>query len=281
MSGSAAKMKPYVLIVGEGIHDVAAVVKILKLRGFQELEYLHDLPQLFQLMIPSKYPSEQDDRLRHIVSHPSFLESDKGYVVAHNAGGKDKLAGALYRLIGSMRTPYPCAVALLADTDNKDCSQRTDEIQKQLADYFKEQEVDEKDIAVNSFKDGHIDFDEEEVPAFRYLFPDCRQQGTLERLLLDGADRSYPKLRVEADKYISAVKDISRTDTKEKYRFSSFDGDKATVGVMVNVLKPGRPNQASIFDDKWFTNDTLRNLELHKQFSDFLSKVLDTFQHHS
>ena len=275
MSARAEAEKPYVLIVGEGIHDVAAVVRILKLGEFKELRNFRELPKFFQDMVPKKYPYP-DDSLRHIVPHPSFLESSEGYVAVHNAGGINKIADGLFQLIGARRTPYPCAVALLVDMDKKSRSQRTKEIQEQLADYCKETEID--GIEVNSFKDGHIRLDEVEIPSFLYLFPDCCQQGTLEKLLLDGADRSYPKLRMAADNYISAVREISG---EEEYPFSNFDGDKATVGVMVNALKPGRPNQASIFDDKWFTNDSLRALKLHKQFADFLSTVLNTFQPHS
>lgn len=256
--------QPYALIIGEGVHDVAAVIRILKLWQFRELRTLKDLPPFALPMVPGTYP-DKDGLLKHLVPHPSFLISGDGksYVVVSNAGGTSRfgetllglLTGNVIDILALLRS-----VTILADMDNGPAAARQREIQAQLSDAFDTHNP----VQVRNFTLGHISVKGVPVPSFLYLFPDNNGVGTLERVLLEGADLSYPDLSVCADAYLSGV-------NPAKYPLKNFDAEKAKVGVIANALKPGKANQVSISDNDWFTASSLQQANsLHQQFSVFL-----------
>lgn len=258
--------RPYTLIVGEGVHDVMTVVKLLSLRGFQEIDSLKELPPFAQKMIPRQYPTDPYGRLKHVVSHPTVLSGESGYAVIAGTGGDSGFGDFLFEVLAPDRDDVHGnlrSVALIADMDHGPAKSRLEIIEEQLKKRFAEVES----VAVDSFLDGSIQVDGRDIPAFAYLLPDNKSDGTLERVLLAGAEKNYQNLLQEAVRYIDAIKDA--------YPFKNeFYQEKATVGVIANVLRPGRPNQASIHDDNWFTAGSLTDVSLHKQLSAFLDEVL-------
>ena len=280
MSDKQEGIVPYALILGEGIHDVAAVEKILKLWGYKVKQRKRQLPAFAVKMIPNAYPStdsgsDSDAVLNHTVTHPSFYEKEGIYVAVANAGSIDKLGKALKSLIGTGQEEVLAGVrsiAFLADMDNDDLGARKGRISGLVEDAF--QDVDF--IQTDSFSNGVIQVDGRFVTVRLYLFPDNERHGTLETVLLDGAKANYTDLYNKADMYITCVTQIKDADGKPKYEMKNYDGDKVKTGVIANVLKPGFANQASIRagNNNWFTVNSLDTLPTHKKLSDFLRTVL-------
>lgn len=102
-----------------------------------------------------------------------------------------------------------------------------------------------------------------------YIFPDNHGEGTLEHILLQGAWQEYSDLLQEASDYVAYAKKLSYGKG-----LKNFNGEKAVVGAIASVLKPGRASQASLHDDNWFSKDSLSNLSLHQSLSVFIDMII-------
>lgn len=252
----------FVLIVTEGPHDVAIIGKIYKFLGYSELERMQDIPTELQVFIPQKYPSGEDGYLNRAVPRPSYFRKENKYIVVENAGGISKIAEKLSKDISILRESVRqmlYGVAIVADMDNLEYSAR----QKEMIDQL-QAEMDEEEIEIINLGEAKIK-GEHEYPLLMFFFPDNKNEGTLEKILLKGASVSYPELLHGAQIYID--------DAKKLYSFRNYDDLKATVGVIANVLKPGRANQVSISENEWLTANSIMNLKEHKHFTDFLMSI--------
>lgn len=258
----------FLLIVTEGSHDVEAISRILKIRGFQEIENKKMVPEDLRATIPKEYPFGNDGRMERVVPRPTFLVKLNQYIVVVNTGGVSKigkgLANVLFVLNGKAHQALR-GIAVITDMDNNTHSDRLSDLISQI-----EMELEDTGIDISSSREVVIKTEDEEYPIEFFFFPDNDSIGTLETLLLDGAALNYPEFLEYANDYIGKV--------KGRHCFRAFDDLKATVGAITNVLKPGRANQVSIHDNNWITEQTIQQLEKHKLFADFLDsfiKLLD------
>lgn len=262
---------PYAVVIGEGVHDVMTVVKILMLKGFKEINRYDEIPEILRNnMIPRKYPwADSGNRLTWTMPHPSFLVRNGCFVVVSNANGKTELGRNLFGLIGGAREEVIeklNAIAIVADADCDSIENKRANIHLQLLEAFKEQQ----DFLMEEYLSGTIKVNGNEVSTSLYVFPDQKGPGTLETILIEGAQKSYPDLLAGATEYVE--------EAKKRYLkyLKNYDADKAIVGVVANVLRPGRPNQTSIHDNEWLTLESLTTLPLHKQLSDFVEGIIQT-----
>lgn len=158
-----------------------------------------------------------------------------------------------------------CGAAVLADADIKTAADRRTELQKQLADEL--QDVD--DIEFNLSAPMQITLYGEVKPFDMYIFPDNQGVGTLERILLEGANMEYPELLQGAGSYVTYAKGLPCGKA-----LKNFDEEKAVVGAIVSELKPGRAPQASLHDNNWFTKDSLLKVPLHRALSSFIDMII-------
>ena len=115
--------------------------------------------------------------------------------------------------------------------------------------------------------EGELGVLDHRFPLHLFLLPDNETQGTLETLLLAGAEQQYPDLLKSACDYIDTVRPNYSKNLK------GFNDTKATVGVIANVLRPGRANQVSIGNDEWLTTNSLRDIPSHNKLSVFLESL--------
>lgn len=256
------------VVVTEGIHDVASIGKILQLKGFQEAKSIEVIPDCLKNIIPKQYPFEGTELSRR-VPYPSFFYCGDYWILVSNAGGDAKL---INNLKGILRTPRRkdiisklCGAAVLADADVRTAADRRSELQKQLVDELWGVDDIEFDLSVPS----HIMLYEVTKPFEMYIFPDNHGIGTLERILLQGAQAEYSDLLQAANRYIECAKGLPCGRA-----LKNFDGEKAVVGAIVSVLKPGKAPQASFHDNNWFTISSLANLPLHQSLSSFIDVII-------
>ena len=106
-----------------------------------------------------------------------------------------------------------------------------------------------------------------------YILPDNQTPGTLEDILLAGAEVNYSQLRSTADQYLRTI-DQSRLSTEDMKEFNKPAGRrKAHVGSIASILKPGRAIQNSIQDNRWLDGDAMQ-LEVVRAVSQFLIDLL-------
>ena len=257
--------------VTEGVHDVMAIVKVLLLKGFEEITVVDQIPEPFHRIVQQRYPWQNDgQRLTWTVPHPSFLVKDDLWVLVSNAGGKTELGNNLKSLLAAFPKPFTDAslhsTALLADADQKTAPEKKRELLQQLADAF----GDEDNFTFDPAAPKQIGRFGESKPFDVYIFPDDQGAGTLEEILLDGARQVYPELLAEAERYITYAKGLPYA----KELHDNFNDQKALVGVIANVLRPGRANQTSIHDNKWFTKGSLASLPSHRALSIFIDSII-------
>ena len=159
-----------------------------------------------------------------------------------------------------------CGTAVLADADAKSASEKGTALFRQFIETFQDDEYFSLDPSIPEPLRlyGKI------TPFAMYIFPDNENSGTLEQILLDGARHRYPALLTEAEKYIACVEPLP--DARKLAAGSNKD--TAAVGVVSNVLRPGRANQVSIHDDDWFTAESLAALPSHRALSAFADMII-------
>ena len=78
----------------------------------------------------------------------------------------------------------------------------------------------------------------------------------MENLLIDTAKIVYPQLLDFAEEYVGKAATIQTTLMREQ------DKNKAIVGCITNVMKPGKANQVSIADNDWVSERTIEESEI-------------------
>lgn len=266
MSGNA----PFILIVTEGVHDVAAISRVLKLKGFRELQMRGEIPDNLRSLIPSKYPLREDGRLSHLVPHPSFLKRGGALAVVSNANGKTEIGRNLLSLLSVLSTEALselAGVAVVVDMDMGSVEENRMELLAQMREPDLGSSIElESALTGTLTKEGFV------YPFLLFLWPDSRTQGTLETLLIAGAEQEYPDLLHDARVYIEAAKQRCPKN------LSGFNDSKATVGVISNVFCPGKPNQVSIRENDWLTEESLRSIPSHIAFSAFIDSLCAMLQ---
>ena len=260
--------RSFSVIVTEGIYDVVSIGKILRLKGFQEAKHIEAIPDFLENIIPKQYPFE-GTQLSRRVPYPSFFFREDYWILVSNAGSDSKLMSNLKEILN---TPHRkdiisklCGAVILADADTMTSADRQSELQKELNDELSGNEDFVFDLSIPT----QITLYGEAKPFDMYIFPDNQNVGTLEHILLEGAREEYPDLLRGANGYVTYAKGLSCG--KE---LKNFNGEKAVVGAIASVLKPGRASQASFHDNNWFTKDSLLNLPLHQSLSGFIDMII-------
>lgn len=256
------------VVVTEGIHDVVTIGKILRLKGFQEAKHIEEIPDFLENIIPKQYPFEGTELSRR-VPYPSFFFHEGYWILVSNAGSNSNLIGNLKGILDTPRRKdiisRLCGAAILTDADTKTAIGRLAELQKELSDVL---------VGVDDFKfdlstPTQITMYEKAKHFGMYIFPDNQGEGTLERILLEGARAEYPDLLRVANSYVAYAK-----GPPCGIELKNFDGEKAVVGAIASVLKPGKAPQASLHDNKWFTTASLLDIPLHRSLSDFIDMII-------
>lgn len=255
-------MPKYGYVVVEGPHDVELVYRLLSPFGLSRVRLESELDPFFGDLVPRTFPHGGD--LQKRVPVPLFLQSDTHAVAVHSATGDSRLVQTIEETAVVLDRGSFTGIGVLLDSDS--------DVPPVTRYAAIRDALREKGFALPEHP-GHVGGDAPRLGAF--VLPDCASSGTLETVLLECAGNVYPTLLASASAYVDgalAHGTLSEQDRREVMKPAGRN--KAIVGSIASVLKPGRAVQVSIQDNRWLRGE---NLELPsvKAIQTFLTSLLE------
>ena len=256
-------MRRYDYLVVEGPHDVEFVARLLKVYDFHRVQHLRDLEQFWERLVPRTFPPDGD--LLKRVPIPTFFQNSTHSIAVHAAIGESAMIKRLEESRAALSDETSISsYGLILDADTKETPQQR--FEKLIA------ELRQKNMGLPyPTYPGEVTATQPAMGV--YILPDNQTPGTLEDILLAGAEVNYSQLRSIADQYLRTI-DQSRLSTEDMKEFNKPAGRrKAHVGSIASILKPGRAIQNSIQDNRWLDGDAMQ-LEVVRAVSQFLIDLL-------
>jgi hypothetical protein len=258
-------MRYYYFLV-EGPHDEAAIGKVLQILGLRQIRNKEDTPYIWQGLIPNKYPFIEG-RLEKISPIPDFYKSDDVCVAIKAALGETRIISELNNTMAIMQREQLKqlnGILVVCDADNKSANEKYNDF---ILNITKRKELNfDESCFIN--KEGY--FKDIKIKCDIYVFPNNKDSGTLEDILLEGAKIQYNDLLDKALEYIENV------DDKYKSKLSISKNKKAIIGSMASVLNPGVANQVSIKNDKWIDQNNILLSEKGKSLYEFIKVFIES-----
>lgn len=239
-------MRRYGYLVVEGPHDVEFCYRLLSVYGLTRVRMLADLDEALKQLVPNKFPPDGD--LQKRVPVPLFLQSDQYAIAIHSAIGDSRLVATLEETLEVVDAATFVGLGIMLDADSNDTvSQRY----ASLCEKLTEIKLTLPKLA------GEVTSGPPRIGAF--VLPDNTSPGTLEDLLLESAKTQYGELLPKASNYVeAAIKDglipVSHRDEIVK---KAAGRNKAVIGAMASLFKPGKAIQNSIQDNDWLRGAAL------------------------
>ncbi len=240
----------YGYLVVEGPHDIEFVGCLLKkVHKLKRIVKNDELDSYWNLIIPKTFPPDGDLRKRMPV--PAFFQNDNFSIALHSAIGDSRIIRTLTVTLSKTDLAEDVVgIGIIIDADYGEAvaKKRFDSLKKEL-------EKNLAELVEWPGNPGEILTGKPNRGIF--VFPDNMNEGTLETVLLKCAKNIYPRLCETAETFINDV-DINDLTSKDKQDIKKPSGkNKATVGCIGNVLRPGKAIQVSIEDNKWIGKETL------------------------
>ncbi len=230
-------MRQYGYLIVEGQHDIEFAYRLLSPYGLARVQLVGELDAVFERIIPTKFPHKGDLQKRMPV--PLFLQSATHAIAVHAAVGDSQLVATLERHIAQLDVPMS-GIGILLDSDLQAPAARYANLRKDMA---------EKGFALG-VTPGQVTVGPPRIGAF--VLPDNKTKGTLEDLLLESAAAIYPGLLASAREHVNRASQDTGLTSKDLADFNQPAGrNKAMVGSMASILRPGKAVQASIQDNRW------------------------------
>lgn len=179
---------------------------------------------------------------------PTFFQNEEYSIAIHSVGGHTRIASTLQATIENYDDFHSeiTGIGMIADADyhNNGACHRFYELKEALDDSTEWPE-EPGNVSNGNPKRGI------------FIFPNNKENGTLETVLLHCAQHVYPDLLSGAENFVHHV-NIDALDPKEKRDFIKPSGkEKAKVGCIADILRPGKAIQVSIQDNNWINEQTL------------------------
>lgn len=252
----------YGYLVVEGPHDQELVYRLVSPFGLKRVQLLTDLDPALHVLVPRNYPPGGDLLKRMPV--PLFMQSTTHAIAVHSAVGDTRLVEMVEE---NARVLAPIAVGgigILLDSDKViPAARRYADIRNSMAErqFFLDPQA------------GVITVGPPRLGA--YVLPDNEGAGTLEDLLLDVAPEVYPGLLTTARSHVAAALQdpgLIREDLDELKKPAGKN--KAVIGAMTAILRPGKAVQVSLQDNRWLKGVALTSPRI-KAVQGFLKDLFD------
>lgn len=254
------------VLVVEGPHDVEFVCRLLKPFRLQRIQMIDDVDPFFKRLVPPTFPHGGD--LLRRVPVPLFVQSATHSIAIHTAIGDSRLVQTLDETRQTIDLDFSfeslSGAGIILDSDNAVApANRYNDIKAAMSDKGFQLPADPGKIATGTPRLG------------AFVLPDNQAQGTLEDLLIECANKVYPNLLQSAEAHVAnATADATLTKPDLKDLGKPAGTNKAIIGAMASVLRPGKAIQVSIQDNRWLCADSLK-LKRLKAVQDFLANLFE------
>lgn len=255
-------MPKYGYVVVEGPHDIEFVYRLLSPLGMERVRLVADLDPFFVEMTRLEFPPDGD--LQKRVPVPLFLQSATHTIAVHSAGGDTRLVETVEENSIKIDHGSLTGVGVLLDSDKA-----IPPADRYIAirDGLRAKNFPFPDAA------GVVTPTVPRLGAF--ILPDNQSQGTLEDILLECGQQVYPGLFSTATAHVDAAfQDQSLVGRDLKDLRKPAGRNKAIVGSMASILRPGKAVQNSIQDNRWLCDAALA-IPRVKAVQDFLVTLLE------
>lgn len=256
-------MRRFGYLVVEGPHDVEFCYRLMSHAKLKRVQKKIDLDSFFKPLIPTQFPYQDDLQKRMPV--PLFLQNDQMTIGIHSATGETNLVSTLEETLAILPPESFHGVGLMLDSDSlAPASLRYEAIRTGVKDKTQlELPPTAGQVATGSVRLG------------AFVLPDNANPGTLEDLLLESAGTQYAKLRPLAEQYVQAAETSAALKSDHLTDFRKPSGrQKAIVGAMSSIFRPGKAVQTSIQDNDWVRGAALK-LPRIREVQRFLTELFD------
>jgi len=238
----------YGYLVVEGPHDVECIGRLLKMKNIKRVRLLENLSPYWRhsRLIPRQFPPKGD--LLKRVPVPTFFQNEEYSIAIHNVGGYTQIPSTLNDTIKNLDDFHSqiTGMGIIADADYAEngAYNRFHELRESLDDSTEWPE-EPGEVSNGSPKRGI------------FILPNNKDNGTLETVLLNCAQHVYPDMLSGAENFVHHVK-IDALPKKDQRDFIAPSGkDKAKVGCIASILRPGKAIQVSLQDNNWINEQTI------------------------
>jgi hypothetical protein len=238
-------MAKYGYLVVEGPHDVEFVYRLLNPHGMRRVRMEADLDPFLRPLIPRTYPPDGD--LQKRMPTPLFLQSSSHAVAVHTAVGDTRLVETVQENSVLIDLNTVTGIGILFDSDTR---QSPSDRYAAVRDRLRANQFAFPDDA------GVVSAGTPRLGAF--VLPDNQAQGTLEDILIECAGQAYSALLSTATAHVNAALQDQSLVKEDLVELQKPAGrNKAVVGSVASILRPGRAIQVSIQDNRWLRGATL------------------------
>jgi len=254
--------RKYGYLVVEGPHDIEFAYRLLSPFGLERVQYEQDLDGFFNSLIPRIYPPDGDLQKRMPI--PLFLQNNTHAIAIHSAVGDSRLVATVEENASILELTSVTGIGFLLDSDKSiRAEERYAAIKEGLA---------KKQFMLDN-QPGAITQGPPRLGAF--VLPDNITDGTLEDLLFDSANSVYPELLASAIAYVDTASKGKDLIPKDQTDFKKPAGrNKAIIGAMASILRPGKAIRVSIQDNRWLRDEALFLARI-KAVQTFLKDLFD------
>ena len=255
----------YGYLLVEGYHEIEYVGRLLKYRAITRVKKIENLDPFWSKsqLIPRTFPYGGD--LLKRVPVPVFFQNDEISIAVQCSTGLEKILDTLKLTLANMPeiTEEVKGIGVIFDADYKDnaAKDRYAKIKEEL-------------VPILNLPDNPGQVLDNDLKSGVYIFPDNLSKGTIETMLLECGSVVYPDLIKSATTFVDSI-NIGSYVKNDRKDFQKPSGrEKAIIGAMGSVLRPGKAIQVSIQDNKWLNEDSLK-IDKIKALDLFLSKLFD------
>ncbi len=253
----------YGYLAVEGLHDVECVGRLLRSFSLNRVVIHSKLDPYWKPLIPTRFP--QDDNLVKRISVPTFFQSDKHSIAVHACSGLARLPTTFSGTFMLLQQSPPLAMGLIADADDHEegAKGRFDDLIRALIP-----------SAASLFPDQPGQVSSSTPKTGLFIFPNNRDNGTFEDLLLPCAEQVYPHQFHHLKNCLEQLPRDGLT-AKELEEINKPAGlGKTIAGSIANIFKPGKSIQVSIQDNRWINEETIREVTGLNHLQRFLIDLL-------
>lgn len=243
----------YSFIVAEGSHDIEFLAQILKSYSLRRITKLANLDPYWDILVPRKFPI--DDDLIQRVPVPTFFQNNELSVALHYAVGDSKLVRTVSQNLSILPvTSTTSGIGIILDADTQELpTKRFSALKEKLTD----PKLNLTQLQLSLPQSPGV-VTQGSLRCGIFVIPDNSSQGTLEDILIECAARNYPDLLNLSKNYIDNINTSLLTE-KDLEEFKKSAGkNKAILSGITSILKPTRPLAASLQDNRWIDEETLK-----------------------